>query len=176
MELLSIIVLLLLSLFGYSAGAVIGASGKRISPKPFNLISILLIWTLAILTRASLGKWFAILVWLGIGLLTGLLITRLQKRKSYLTESHGAAIDERLALETNPWRRIWLRWTRFSSKAGDYQSRVILAFLYFTVVLPFGLVMRLFSDPLNTRVAPADSMWQNWTETSDSVEEARRQF
>jgi len=66
METLSFIVLILLSLVGYSFGAVAKA-GKFIDLKPqiVDLIIVLLIWAGAICSRTifDLNKWFLILMW-----------------------------------------------------------------------------------------------------------------
>jgi hypothetical protein len=60
---------------------------------------------------------------------------------------------------------------------GNYQSRVLMAFAYFTVVLPFGLGTRLLGDPLRIKRTPGDSNWQAKELTiRPSFEEARRQF
>lgn len=56
-------------------------------------------------------------------------------------------------------KEIWQAWKRFSRKVGDFQARVLLTVIYGTVVLPFGLAVRLFSDPLQTKHRPS-----KWTE------------
>lgn len=171
MEILSLIVLLMLTLVGYSIGALLGAPGKRPYPKFLDLIFVLLLWIAAFITRESLGKWSAIFVWFSVGVVAGFLITKLQARKEYPDDVYSPPPDAVVG-----WRRVWQRWLHFSSKIGDYQSRVILAFLYFTIVLPFGLLVRIFADPLNIRKAPAESVWHKWEMITKTIEEARRQF
>jgi hypothetical protein len=168
MEILSVIVLALLTLTGYSMGVTLGAPGKRISPAPFDLFLVLLLWVGAFLTRDNMGKWLAILAWIVIGLLVGLALTRLRR--------HGYPAEKQTPLsETRGWRVIWERWLGFSKKFGDYQSRVLMAGLYFTLVLPFGLGLRLLGDPLNTRKTPTTSVWHPWEDSPASIDEARRQ-
>ncbi|MFC1879550.1 hypothetical protein ACFLZW_06510 [Chloroflexota bacterium] len=169
MAILSLIVLPLLTLTGYSMGATLGSSGKRVSPGLLDLFFVLLLWVGAFLTRGGMGKWLAILVWLLIGLLVGLALTW-RRRSGYPAE------DQTLVEAPNWWRSAWQRWLGFSKKFGDYQSRVLLAFLYFTLVLPFGLGLQAFSDPLNTRKMPDASAWHTWGDSPKSVDEARRQF
>ncbi len=55
-------------------------------------------------------------------------------------------------------RTFWENWKRFGKWMGDQVARVILTILYFTLVLPFGLGLRLLSDPLGRKSVP------EWTE------------
>jgi len=57
---------------------------------------------------------------------------------------------------------------------GDLQGRAIAIFFYFTVLVPFGLGSRLFSDPLYVRRS-VKVAWHDRPVISDSLEEARRQ-
>jgi hypothetical protein len=171
MTILSLIVLPLFILLGYSIGATIGKPNQRTGPGLIDLFSILVLWVAAFTTRAYLGKWLAILIWLSIGLLAGLLITKLQRQKRSVPDPFMPP-QERCAW----WKLAWLRWLHFSSRFGDYQSRALLACLYFSIVLPFGLGLRLFGDPLDTRKPASVSMWQEWTMSSKTIDEARRQF
>lgn len=34
---------------------------------------------------------------------------------------------------------------------GDFQSRMLLTFFYFTIVIPFALLVRVITDPLGVR-------------------------
>jgi hypothetical protein len=49
---------------------------------------------------------------------------------------------------------IWEKWKRVSRAIGTFQGRVLLTILYVTVVLPFGIGVSLFSDPLRIRHRP----------------------
>jgi hypothetical protein len=72
-------------------------------------------------------------------------------------------------------KNIWAGWKRFGHLMGDLLARVVLTVFYFTILLPFGLITTLFSDPLNKR----RSVHATWLkrETGDrSLTEARRQF
>jgi hypothetical protein len=170
MEILSLIVLALFTLTGYSIGAVIGVSGKRVSPQPLDLISILILWVVAFATRDSFGKWAAILIWLGIGVIAGLIMTKIQKPNATAPEAFIPMPDG-----TSRWRQMWHRWSYSTRKIGDYQSRALIAYLYFTIVLPFGLGYRIFGNPLKTHQAPPDTSWQEWKMSSNNLDDARRQ-
>jgi len=170
MEILSLIVLALFTLTGYSIGALIGVSGKRISPQPLDLVSIIILWVIAFTTRDSLGKWAAIVTWLGIGVFAGLVVTRFRKPKASPAEAYIP-----LPEGSSRWRQMWRRWSYSTRKIGDYQSRVLIAFLYFTVVLPFGLGYRIFGNPLKTRQSPTDTSWHKREMSAENIEDARRQ-
>ena len=64
------------------------------------------------------------------------------------------------------------RWRRFAARAARGQSEILLFLLYFLMLVPLGLVRRLFANPLARRT-PA------WTPAQDrpaGLDDARRQF
>ena len=73
-------------------------------------------------------------------------------------------------------RKLWDRLMVLARKIGKFQSRILLTFFYFVIVLPFGLAVRLFADPLHIRRhRPADTAWLP-RETHDvELADARRQ-
>lgn len=56
-------------------------------------------------------------------------------------------------------KTLWETWKRLAKKIGNFQARVFLTLLYAVVVLPFGLIVRLFSDSLHIKHRPT-----KWTE------------
>ncbi len=71
-------------------------------------------------------------------------------------------------------RKLWHAWKRFGQFIGDLLARVVLTLFYFTLFLPFGLGVTLFSDPLHAR--PHKPLWHERTHGDSTVAEARRQF
>lgn len=70
-------------------------------------------------------------------------------------------------------RKFWEGWKRIGGFIGDVLGRLILTLFYFTLVLPFGLLMRLLRDPLSLR--PGGSPAWNIREPDEpTVEAARR--
>ena len=69
---------------------------------------------------------------------------------------------------------LWQWWQKIAKKIGDFQARLILAVFFFVIVLPLGLIVRLFGDPLERKKSAAG--WAVKSETSNTVESARRQF
>ena len=70
-------------------------------------------------------------------------------------------------------RGLWEAWKTAVARLGHFQSRALLVVLYFAVVGPIALVLRLVSDPL--AVKRSGSTWTARTRPS-SLETARRQF
>jgi hypothetical protein len=55
--------------------------------------------------------------------------------------------------------RLWQGWTRLVQRVGALQARVVLTLLYFVVVAPFAVGLKLRSDPLRIGRVPGS----NWT-------------
>lgn len=72
-------------------------------------------------------------------------------------------------------RRAWERWKRIAHAIGVFQTRLIMSLLYFVIVLPLGLVVRVVGDPLGLR-KPAGSNWQRLEPHPRSLESAHQQF
>jgi hypothetical protein len=73
-------------------------------------------------------------------------------------------------------RRLWQAWQRFGHFMGDLLARVVLTVFYFTILLPFGLAVRLFSDPLNIRRNGTRPAWLTRVTGDQTLEQTRRQF
>ncbi len=53
----------------------------------------------------------------------------------------------------------------FAEALSFVTTRIILAFVFFGIVTPIGVVKRLFGwDPLHRRAAPGDSYWKPYSE------------
>jgi hypothetical protein len=61
----------------------------------------------------------------------------------------------------------------FGKKLGNFQARVVLVALYAIFVLPFGVLARLFSDPLRIKKRPA--AWISTPEEAMDMQWAKRQ-
>lgn len=165
MEIISVLALILLTLVGYSSGAVLGAKGRTAMPGIADLLVVIVLWIGAIATRGALGKWLSIGVWLGVGLVVGAILTWARAGIYSKIESQNVSSG------------FWNVWKNFLRKVGDYQGRVLMSLLYFTIILPFGFVVSIFADPLNIKKTEDDSTWQpRETPHNPSIEEARKQF
>lgn len=170
MEFLSGLALVLLTLVGYSGGAVLAGRRKVVTPTLFDLGMVVALWTVALSIHNSLGHWLAILVWVVTGLIVGGALAAL--RRGRYPDSRPSA---RPAV-ASPLRRVWEGWKAFATAMGNFQSRMWLALFYFVVITPFGVLARLFSDPL--RIRPSDSAlaWIERIGADTNLEDGRRQF
>jgi hypothetical protein len=73
-------------------------------------------------------------------------------------------------------RRLWARWEVIAHAIGNFQARFLLSLLYFVLVPPFGLLVRLFMDPLQLRWRARESFWLAAPSREQSLTAARRQF
>jgi len=68
---------------------------------------------------------------------------------------------------------VWQAWTRLARRIGNFQARVLLTIVYGILVLPFGLMTRLFGDPLRINNRPAQ--WLDHPDEGQDMRWARRQ-
>lgn len=73
-------------------------------------------------------------------------------------------------------RNLWESWKEISEYIGDFQARLLLTIFYFTVAVPFGMLVRLFGDPLKIRKQPEGSAWLKRPTGDLELEETQRQY
>ncbi|HEC22484.1 MAG TPA: hypothetical protein ENI95_06165 [Chloroflexi bacterium] len=71
---------------------------------------------------------------------------------------------------------IWSYWKKFGEFIGNVIGRIFLMLFYVTIVLPFGLLMRLFGDPLDIRDRAKRPRWRERTSPEATIEAAYNQF
>jgi hypothetical protein len=64
-------------------------------------------------------------------------------------------------------------WKKFGHAIGNFNARVLLTVLYGIVIMPFGLVVRCFSDSMHIKKRP--QAWFDHPPLPNTLEEARRQ-
>jgi hypothetical protein len=79
-----------------------------------------------------------------------------------------------LLQKTSLIRRLWEGWKRVGRKIGDFQARVLLTLIYAIFVLPFGVAVRLFGDPL--RLRRSSLQWLDHAQDKMDMQWARRQW
>jgi hypothetical protein len=47
---------------------------------------------------------------------------------------------------------VYKIWMRFAEALGWVNTRIILSLIFFLIFFPFGLIMRLFSDPMRRKL------------------------
>jgi len=70
-------------------------------------------------------------------------------------------------------KKAWAAWKRIAHVIGDFQARVLLTVIYAVLILPFGLVIHFFSDPLNIKKRPEH--WLDHPQEASNLERARHQ-
>jgi hypothetical protein len=73
-------------------------------------------------------------------------------------------------------RAAWQGWKRIAEKIGRFQAKVLWGLLYFVVVAPFALGLKLFADPLRIKKRPSQSWWLEKPRQTLTLEDAHRQF
>ncbi len=73
-------------------------------------------------------------------------------------------------------KKAWDGWRRFGHFMGDIVARVVMTIFYFTLLLPFGVIITLFGDPLDMRHKSKAPAWLPRTTGDRTLDEARRQF
>ncbi len=73
----------------------------------------------------------------------------------------------------NTLKGAWQGWKKIAHKIGNFQARVILTVFYGVLVLPFGLAVRLFSDPLRIKKTPTE--WLDHPNEPYGMDWARKQ-
>jgi len=71
-------------------------------------------------------------------------------------------------------RKFWDGWKRFGQFLGDLLARIVLTIFYFTILLPFGLGVRFFSDPLAMKGRPA-KLWLQRQTRDNTLADGRKQ-
>ena len=71
-------------------------------------------------------------------------------------------------------KTMWHRWKRIWQKVGNLQARVLLTIFYATLMLPFGVAVRVFFDPLRVKRRP--TRWLDCaSEETQDLNVAKRQ-
>ncbi len=174
MEWLSGLVLVLLTLVGYSIGSVLAGRGRKIAPGLSDVVVVLVLWTAALISRPMLGRWAAILIWLMAGGLIGFFFMLARRSRFVKPRARGLFLTPEEPKKG--WKGVWQAWNSFSHDMGDFQGRVLLIFFYFIFVTPFALLVILFSDPLRLRNKNTQTYWLDRPAMPQGLEEARRQF
>lgn len=183
MEILSAIMLVLLTLVGYSSGVTLASRKQPFLPTLLDLLLVLILWIGVFWLRVQLeNRWLLIGIGLGIGILVGYVVTAIRLRgKDTRSEIPKSELPkharEKVGLnqEENFFKRLWTRWSSFAAVMGNVQARIIMGFFYFIVVTPFGLIARIFSDPLVIKNQPSLSNWAAKEASDTTIQSAQEQ-
>ena len=170
MDILASIALVLLTLVGYSIGRTSFAVKYKISPLIIDLPVNFLLWMGAFFIPLPIEKGWKILIWVLAAALTGFILTSLLPKKEDKPKYKTLFADEK----PQP-KSLWENWKKLSAKMGDFQGRLMLMWLFFILILPFGVLVRLLSDPLKLK----PSLGTGWLErpaVKAGLDNLRKQF
>ena len=74
------------------------------------------------------------------------------------------------------WAQIkkgWEAWKKIAHAIGNFQARILLTVIYAVLLLPFGLMVRIFSDSLHIKKRPDG--WLDHPGVPEGMEQARQQ-
>lgn len=170
MGFISGLAVLLLTLLGYSYGSALAGRRRELRPAFVDLPTTAMLCAGALMSRAPLGKWWALVLWPIAGLVAGTSVMFLRRAARPDTvapqSTHSGALLAQLGRG----------WVSISRRAGDFQARLMLLWFYVVFVAPVGLLYRLLRDPLNIRKPREDSSWQKRESSTGGLDDARRQF
>lgn len=69
----------------------------------------------------------------------------------------------------------WARFNVITTIMGDVQGRLIATLFYYTILLPFGIGSRLFTDPLQQKVDVKERTWTERHALPTDIESAHKQ-
>ena len=72
-------------------------------------------------------------------------------------------------------RTAWERWRIIAEINGDYVARFITNAFFFTILVPFAVAAKIFTDPLGLHQSTA-SHWKPRKPVGTTIDEARSQF
>jgi hypothetical protein len=68
---------------------------------------------------------------------------------------------------------LWKVWPNLAHGIGNFQARLLLTIIYGIFVFPFGMIVRLFADPLRLKKSPTH--WLNHPDEGSDMQWAKRQ-
>jgi hypothetical protein len=71
--------------------------------------------------------------------------------------------------------RLWRLWLRFGQIIGNFVAFLVLTAFYYTIFVPFALVIRARHDPLMIK-HPYPLQWQETPARDQTLDGARRLF
>ncbi len=70
-------------------------------------------------------------------------------------------------------QKIWNTWKRIGQFIGDIIARIVLTVFYFTLFVPFGLIVRIWGDPLSIK-PDGPGRWIDRSTRDNALPDARR--
>lgn len=76
-------------------------------------------------------------------------------------------------------KKIWKKWLPISQVVGNFMGQLIMTVFYLIILLPLGVVIRLFNDALkvrNSKLLTQKTNFEKWDHPKQSLEESKKQY
>ncbi|MDM8528983.1 hypothetical protein QUF58_12350 [Anaerolineales bacterium HSG24] len=70
---------------------------------------------------------------------------------------------------------FWASWKAFGHFLGNILGRIAMTIFYFTILVPYGIGVRLFSDPLQIKTQP-NTLWRPRATGDKTLQDIKRQY
>ena len=177
---------LVLVVLAVSSGAVLGARrttdrrGRAASPGFVDALIISSCWAGRLITsRQGIPNSHSLVIWIAIALCASYAVHRFQRQwyGQGVRERESLVSDTSQSLKTpEAGTRIRKRLRAWASDVGGFQTRLILAGLYYSLFMPFGLTVGLWGDPLKLRTKSPGTSWEPRPSDDATLKESGRQF
>lgn len=67
--------------------------------------------------------------------------------------------------------KLWQKWKFLAEKIGNFQFKIIFSVLFYLLIVPVGLVMKLLIDPFKKN----NKTWLDLEDNTSSLDKMRRQ-
>jgi hypothetical protein len=170
MGFLSVIAQILLTIVGYSLGALAAARRKVVTPALVDIASLAAIIAAFYAIPHGLSPWVVKIAGIAAGFGLGLLLTLMRRKglpEADMTQEAAAA--------------GWLKKIRagmkvFGMRMGNYNSRVMLAVFYLAIIGPFAILTRLLKNPIKTTGKRGTIAWRKREKTDSDIQSLFNQF
>ena len=86
-------------------------------------------------------------------------------------------IVDAITIDLPVHKRLWKWWVPRAHRIGNFQARLILTIFYFTMFMPFAILVKLFTDPLRIKPkTPKGWIERDNEQVDDLLARARKQF
>ncbi len=61
---------------------------------------------------------------------------------------------------------VYKIWMRFAEALGWVNTRIILSLIFFLIFFPFGIIMRMFNDPMRRKFDPGSGQLSSFIQSN----------
>jgi hypothetical protein len=174
---MTLFILILITLAGYCTGATLAPLSRRRRADPglldCGLIGLGLLFEIAYFRGTPHSAMILAVLLSGSAVIAFALHSFLNSRIGFGTsgDEFTSIRDFVIPAEVPIWRRAWLIWKNFAAESADFQGRLLVSLVYFTLLWPFSLFVPSPPRP-NERL----SNWQPRKLSRDHARDSLRQY